>query len=45
MQPHIKNDLLYLLRIPGASQKLLLYTENFTRFEDFYNANDIEPLK
>ena len=40
MQPHIKNDLLYLLRILEACQKLKLYSENISTFEDFYYSND-----
>ena len=40
MQPHIKNDLLYLLRILEASQKLRLYAEGFKNYEDFYYSND-----
>ncbi len=40
MQPHIKNDLLYLLRILEASQKLRLYSEGFWDYDDFYRSND-----
>lgn len=40
MQPHINNDMLYLLRILEASQKLKLYTEQFSDFEEFYHSND-----
>ena len=40
MHPHIKNDLLYLLRILEACQKLKLYSENISTFEDFYYSND-----
>jgi len=40
MQPHIKNDLLYLLRILEASQKLRLYTTKFSTSEAFYYSND-----
>src|SRR6266571_8209401 len=40
MQPHIKNDLLYLLRIIEASQKLRLYTAEFSTWEAFYDSND-----
>ncbi len=40
MQPHIKNDLLYLLRILEACQKIKLYSGNISTFEDFYYSND-----
>lgn len=40
MQPHIKNDLLYLLRILEASQKLRLYTDRFGDYEKFYGSNN-----
>lgn len=40
MQPHINNDMLYLLRILEASQKLKLYTVHFSNFEEFYYSND-----
>lgn len=40
MQPHIKNDLLYLLRIVEASQKLKLYIAKFPDWEPFYYSND-----
>lgn len=39
MQPHIKNDLLYLLRILEACRKLQLYTSNFSNSGDFYFSN------
>ena len=40
MQPHINNDMLYLLRMVEASKKLKLYAANFSNFEDFYYSND-----
>ena len=40
MQAHIKNDMLYLLRILEACQKLQLYTANFSNFEEFYFSNN-----
>ena len=40
MQPHINNDMLYLLRMVEASKKLQLYAANFSNFEDFYYSND-----
>ncbi len=40
MQPHIKNDLLYLLRIIEASQKIILYASKFSDWQTFYYSND-----
>lgn len=40
MQQHIKNDMLYLLRILKAAQKIHLYTSLFNSWESFYHAND-----
>ena len=40
MQQHIKNDMLYLLRILEAAKKVQLYTSSFTDWESFYFSND-----
>ena len=40
MQPHLKNDLLYLLRILEASEKIMLYAAPFLNAQDFFSAND-----
>lgn len=40
MQQHIKNDMLYLLRILEAAKKIQLYTSSFTDWESFYFSND-----
>ena len=40
MQLHIKNDLLYLLRILEAAQKIKLYSTGFSDWEQFYSSND-----
>lgn len=40
MQPHLKNDLLYLLRILEAAEKIMLYAGPFLNAQDFFSAND-----
>jgi uncharacterized protein with HEPN domain len=40
MQQHIKNDMLYLLRMMEAAQKIQLYASSFTDWESFYFSND-----
>ncbi len=40
MQQDIKNDMLYLLRIMEAVQKLQLYTSAFSSWETFYFSNN-----
>ena len=40
MQPHIKNDMLYLLRMMEASQKIKLYAASFNNWDAFYYSND-----
>jgi uncharacterized protein with HEPN domain len=40
MQQHIKNDMLYLLRMMEAAQKIQLYAISFTDWESFYFSND-----
>jgi uncharacterized protein with HEPN domain len=40
MQAHIRNDLLYLLRLMEACSKIMLYAKQFTSAEDFFQAND-----
>lgn len=40
MQPHIKNDMLYLLRMMEAAQKIQLYASSFTDWASFYFSND-----
>jgi uncharacterized protein with HEPN domain len=40
MQRHIKNDMLYLLRIMEAAQKIQLYAASFADWESFYFSND-----
>lgn len=40
MQPNIKNDLLYLLRILEACKKIGLYTHNFNTSNEFYASNN-----
>lgn len=40
MQRHIKNDLLYLLRIVEASKKLQLYSAGFETWQQFYISNN-----
>jgi uncharacterized protein with HEPN domain len=39
MQPNIKNDLLYLLRILEACKKIRLYTYTFNTSNEFYASN------
>ena len=40
MQQHIKNDLLYLLRVLEAAEKIILYSSPFNQPQDFFEAND-----
>ena len=40
MQPHLSNDLLYLLRILEASNKIQLYAAAHSTGEDLYNSKD-----
>ena len=40
MQPHISNDLLYLLRILEASNKIQLYAAAHSTGEDLFNSKD-----
>ncbi|MGK2864005.1 MAG: HepT-like ribonuclease domain-containing protein [Chitinophagaceae bacterium] len=40
MQPHLKNDLLYLLRILEAAEKIILYAAPFLDATQFFSAND-----
>ena len=40
MQPHLKNDLLYLLRILEAAEKIMLYATPFEDAQDFFAAKD-----
>jgi len=40
MEAHIKNDLLYLLRIIESSCKLKMYAASFSTADEFYRAND-----
>ena len=40
MRQHINNDLLFLLRILEASQKLQLYAAGFSNYEEFFFSND-----
>ena len=40
MQPHLKNDLLYLLRILESAEKIQLYSNPFDDPDDFFTAND-----
>lgn len=40
MQPHLKNDLLYILRILEAAEKIMLYARPFLNAPDFFSAND-----
>ena len=40
MQPLLKNDLLYLLRILESVEKIMLYTCNFEDALEFFDAND-----
>lgn len=37
MQPHLKNDLLFLLRILESSEKIILYTDEFNEAMDFFD--------
>src|SRR5690606_21528492 len=40
MQPDIKNDLTYLLRILESIEKISIYSEAYDEVTDFYFAND-----
>jgi len=40
MLPDIKNDLMYLLNILESIEKILLYSKDCTRAEEFYEMND-----
>ncbi|MBL0272566.1 MAG: DUF86 domain-containing protein [Chitinophagaceae bacterium] len=40
MQPHLKNDLLYLLRILESSEKIMRYTGELNNAKEFYDLND-----
>ncbi len=40
MQPHLKNDLLFLLRILESSEKIILYTDEFKKAMEFFEHND-----
>lgn len=40
MLPGIKNDLMYLLNIIESTEKILLYSENCSDAEAFYEMND-----
>ena len=40
MQPHIKNDLLYLLRMLEAAEKIILYSAQYEQPKEFFLAND-----
>ena len=40
MQPHLKNDLLYLLRILEGAEKIMLYSRSYLTPLDLFSAND-----
>lgn len=40
MQPHLKNDLLYLLRIIEACEKIRLYAASFRTASDLFLAQE-----
>lgn len=40
MQPAIKNDLVYLLRILESIEKIQIYSNQFTEPEEFFSANE-----
>lgn len=40
MQPHLRNDMLYLLRILEAAEKIMLYTGAFSEAMEFYEYKD-----
>ncbi|HLG34640.1 MAG TPA: HepT-like ribonuclease domain-containing protein [Bacteroidia bacterium] len=40
MQPSIKNDLVYLLRILESIGKIKLYSQSFSKATDFFEANE-----
>lgn len=40
MQAHIRNDLLYLLRILEACSKIMVYAKEYNTAELFFQAND-----
>lgn len=40
MQPHLKNDLLYLLRILESSEKIIRYTTDFNEAIEFFDHKD-----
>ena len=40
MQPHLKNDLLYLLRILESTEKIMLFSGPFDNPAEFFTAND-----
>jgi|CXWL01.1.fsa_nt_gi uncharacterized protein with HEPN domain len=40
MQPHLKNDLLYLLRILESSEKITIYTSDFHEAMEFFEHKD-----
>lgn len=40
MQQHLKNDLLYLLRILESAEKIILYSDIYDNPSDFFSAND-----
>ncbi|SEM28776.1 Uncharacterized conserved protein, contains HEPN domain [bacterium A37T11] len=40
MQPDIKNDLTYLLRILESIEKIIIYSKGYDEVIDFYFAND-----
>lgn len=40
MQPDIRNDLTYFLRIPESIQKIILYSKDYDDVIDFFFAND-----
>lgn len=38
MQPHLKNDLLYLLRILESTEKIALFSGPYSNPADFFTA-------
>lgn len=40
MQPLLKNDMLYLLRIIEAAGKIILYTQDFNDEKEFFEQNE-----
>ncbi len=44
MQPSIKNDLVYLLRILDSIGKIKIYSHGFKSPADFFDANEQQPF-